>query len=77
MDIMMPDMDGYATIRAIRTFDRFKTLPIVAVTAKVMGGERERCLAAGADEYVTKPVNSTELRTALDPWLPATDRSTG
>ena len=69
MDIMMPVMDGYATIRAIRELDRFKTLPIIAVTGKVVPGERQRCLDAGADAYVPKPVDSTELFAALSPWL--------
>ncbi|HSO98108.1 MAG TPA: ATP-binding protein [Solirubrobacteraceae bacterium] len=72
MDIMMPIMDGYATIRAIRELDRFKSLPIVAVSGKVMGGERERCLDAGANEYVPKPVDTAELVEVLRPWLPTT-----
>ena len=71
MDIMMPVMDGYATIRAIREIERFKALPIVAVTGKVMPGERQRCLDAGADDFVPKPVDTGELFAALRPWLPA------
>ncbi|HYP47382.1 MAG TPA: ATP-binding protein [Thermoleophilaceae bacterium] len=71
MDIMMPVMDGYETIRAIRKIDRLKTLPIIAVTGKVVGGERERCLAAGADDYVPKPVDTAQLLVAIEPWLPA------
>jgi signal transduction histidine kinase/HAMP domain-containing protein len=71
MDIMMPVMDGYAAMRAIRALDPFKSLPIVAVTGKVVSGERERCMDAGADEYVPKPVDTAELLAALDPWLPA------
>ena len=59
MDIMMPVMDGYATMRAIRRLDQFKSLPIIAVTGKVVAGERERCLAAGANDYVPKPVDSS------------------
>ncbi|MDQ1695165.1 MAG: hypothetical protein QOJ03_518, partial [Frankiaceae bacterium] len=70
MDIMMPGMDGYATIRAIREMAQFEALPIVAVTGKVVSGERQRCLDAGANDYVPKPVDTTELLTAIGPWLP-------
>jgi CheY-like chemotaxis protein len=70
MDIMMPGMDGYATIRAIRGDDRFQALPILAVTGKVVSGERQRCLDAGANDYVPKPVDTVELLTAIGPWLP-------
>ena len=70
MDIMMPGMDGYETMRAIRTIDRFKTLPIIAVTGKVVPGERQRCIDAGANDYVPKPVDTAELLAALRPWLP-------
>ncbi|RFF28831.1 MULTISPECIES: ATP-binding protein [unclassified Wenzhouxiangella] len=69
MDIMMPVMDGYETIRAIRGLDGLKNLPIIAVTGKVVSGERERCIAAGANDYVPKPVDTNELLTALEPWL--------
>jgi CheY-like chemotaxis protein len=72
MDIMMPGMDGYTTIRAIRAVERFQTLPIIAVTGKVVSGERQRCLAAGANDYVPKPVDTVELMTAIGPWLPTT-----
>jgi len=72
MDIMMPIMDGYETMRAIRAVDRFTTIPIIAVTSKVMAGERERCFDAGANDYVPKPVDSAELFAALRPWLPTT-----
>ena len=61
MDIMMPVMDGYETIRAIRTLEQFKTLPIIAVTGKAIAGERQRCLDAGANDYVPKPVDTAEL----------------
>ncbi|HVE46644.1 MAG TPA: ATP-binding protein [Acidimicrobiales bacterium] len=71
MDIMMPVMDGYATIQAIRSNERFKSLPIVAVTGKVMPGERQRCLDAGANDFVPKPVDTAELIAVLTPWLPA------
>jgi CheY-like chemotaxis protein len=70
MDIMMPVMDGYATIRAIRSLSHFKSLPIIAVTGKVMPGERQRCLDAGANDFVPKPVDIAELLAALQPWLP-------
>jgi len=70
MDIMMPGMDGYAAMRAIRRSDRFKSLPIIAVTGKVVPGERGRCLDAGASEYVPKPVSTQELLATLAPWLP-------
>ncbi len=61
VDVMMPEMDGYATMTAIREMPRFVTLPIIAVTAKAMPGDRQKCLAAGADDYVTKPVDTDEL----------------
>jgi signal transduction histidine kinase/HAMP domain-containing protein/ActR/RegA family two-component response regulator len=75
MDIMMPVMDGYATIRAIRSREQFETLPIIAVTGKVVGGERERCLEAGANDYVPKPVDTTELINAIGPWLPSSAKT--
>ncbi|HXQ62646.1 MAG TPA: response regulator [Acidimicrobiales bacterium] len=71
MDIMMPIMDGYETMRTVRAIDRFKDLPIIAVTGKVMAGERQRCIEAGANDYVAKPVDTAELFQALRPWLPA------
>jgi len=69
MDIMLPMMDGYATIRAIREMSEFKTLPIIAVTAKAMKGDREKCLAAGASDYLCKPVETEELRSTLKLWM--------
>ncbi len=72
LDIMMPVMDGYETVRAIRAIGRFKSLAIIAVTGKAMAGERQRCLDAGANDYVPKPVDTAELLAALRPWLPAT-----
>ncbi len=69
MDIMLPGMDGYTAIRAIRALDGFDDLPIIAVTGKVVGGELERCLAAGADGYIPKPVETSELLRALAPLL--------
>ncbi|MEY2451509.1 MAG: hypothetical protein QOD92_1083 [Acidimicrobiaceae bacterium] len=74
MDIMMPVMDGYDTIRAIRRFDHFKDLPIIAVTGKVVVGERLRCIEAGANDYVPKPVDTAELLAVLSPWLPPAAR---
>jgi CheY-like chemotaxis protein/HAMP domain-containing protein/putative methionine-R-sulfoxide reductase with GAF domain len=71
MDIMMPLMDGYDTIRAIRAIGRFEALPIIALTGKVTPGERQRCIDAGASDYVPKPVNTAELLMALSPWLPS------
>jgi CheY-like chemotaxis protein len=70
MDIMMPKMDGYETIRIIRQAEIGAPMPIIAVTGKAVPGERERCLAAGADDYIPKPVNSGELLAAIEPWLP-------
>jgi CheY-like chemotaxis protein len=67
---MMPIMDGYATMRAIRAMGQFGDLPIIAVTGKLTPGERERCIEAGASDYVPKPVDTAELLTALAPWLP-------
>jgi signal transduction histidine kinase/HAMP domain-containing protein len=69
MDIMMPGMDGYAAMRAIRSREQFRDLPILAVTGKVVSGERERCLAAGANDYLPKPVDTLELLAAVNPWL--------
>jgi signal transduction histidine kinase/HAMP domain-containing protein len=69
MDIMMPEMDGYATMRAIRRMDRFADLPIIALTAKAMQGDREKALDAGASEYVTKPVDIDRLLNLIRSWL--------
>ena len=71
MDIMMPGMDGYTTIRAIRAIDRFESLPIIAVSGKVVLGESQRCIDAGANDYVPKPVDTGELVAAISRWLPA------
>jgi len=69
MDIMMPEMDGYATMQVIRQNVSFRRLPIVALTAKAMKGDREKCLEAGASEYLAKPVNTEQLLSALRMWL--------
>jgi CheY-like chemotaxis protein/signal transduction histidine kinase/HAMP domain-containing protein len=69
MDIMMPEMDGYQTMQAIRTRAEFRRLPIVALTAKAMKGDREKCLEAGASDYLAKPVNTEQLLSALRMWL--------
>jgi len=69
MDVMMPEMDGYETMRRIRSNHKFRMLPIIALTAKAMKGDREKCLEAGASDYVAKPVNTDQLLSLVRMWL--------
>ena len=69
MDIMMPDLDGYDAIQMIRRMEAFRSLPIIALTAKAMKGDREKCMEAGASDYIAKPVDSDYLLAKLQSWL--------
>jgi CheY-like chemotaxis protein len=69
MDVMMPEMDGYEAMRAIRRINKFSSLPIIALTAKAMKGDREKCLEAGASDYITKPAEIDHLLSLLRTWL--------
>jgi CheY-like chemotaxis protein len=69
MDVMMPELDGYETMAAVRRMPGMKALPIIALTAKAMKGDRERCIDAGASDYVTKPVEPEQLVSLLRVWL--------
>jgi CheY-like chemotaxis protein len=69
MDVMMPEMDGYETMRAIRKMRKHRHLPIIALTAKAMKGDREKCIEAGASDYITKPVETEQLLSLLRVWL--------
>jgi CheY-like chemotaxis protein len=69
MDVMMPEMDGYETMAAIRRIAQFKSLPIIALTAKAMKGDREKCIQAGASDYITKPVDPDQLLSLMRVWM--------
>jgi len=69
MDIMMPEMDGYQTIRAVRRIERFKDLPIIALTARAMKTDRDKCVEAGASEYIAKPLDMDQLLSMLRVWF--------
>jgi CheY-like chemotaxis protein len=69
MDIMMPEMDGYETIRQVRRMPGYENLPIIALTAKAMVGDREKALDVGASDYITKPIDTDHLFSLLRIWL--------
>ena len=69
MDVMMPEMDGYETTRAVRAMPEREALPIIALTAKAMKGDREKSIEAGASDYITKPVDVEQLLSLMRVWL--------
>jgi CheY-like chemotaxis protein len=74
---MMPEMDGYQTMRAIRRIPRFRSLPIIALTAKAMKGDRDKCIEAGASDYVTKPVDLEQLFSVMRVWVASPENVRG
>jgi CheY-like chemotaxis protein len=76
MDIMMPEMDGYEAITAIRQLEEFKQLPIIALTAKAMKADRDHCLEVGASDYISKPLDIDQLLSLLRVWLYRQDETT-
>jgi CheY-like chemotaxis protein len=75
MDMMMPEMDGYETLAHLRKNVEWKRLPVIAVTAKAMSGDREKCMQAGASDYITKPVDTDQLISLMRIWLQETAKS--
>jgi len=69
MDMMMPELDGYDTIRIVRGVECFREVPIIGVSAKAMKGDREKCIEAGASDYIAKPVNVDQLLSVMKAWL--------
>jgi CheY-like chemotaxis protein len=69
MDIMMPEMDGYETMQAVRQMPEYRDLPIISLTAKAMKGDREKSIASGASDYITKPVDTDQLLSLMRVWL--------
>ena len=69
MDIMLPEMDGYETMKQIRSRERFQSLPVIALTAKAMKGDREKSISAGASDYIAKPVDTDQLLSLMRVWL--------
>ena len=69
MDIMMPEMDGHEAMRRIRTMEEYQSLPMIALTAKAMKYDREKCIDAGASDYISKPVNLDQLLSLIRVWL--------
>jgi CheY-like chemotaxis protein len=69
MDIMMPEMDGYEAIRGIRAQIKFKKLPVIALTAKAMKDDKQKCIDAGANDYITKPIDTERLLSLMRVWL--------